>query len=392
MHTKRRSSVCIATAAILVLPLMRVAPTRTKDIKKANFAQVVSKDESFASDFARDVELAPLPMQPAGMHWPRPRDWPTAGSNAALLTAASKLFDEAINDRSHTYGLLVVKGGQIAYERYDSPLAPQMQMHVAWSVCKSLVFAAFGILLRQGRIDLDAPAAVPEWSATDDPRRSISLRMLMQMRSGLEEDPTADYLPELSSAIVDLASTVINHSAPGPHPPGLWYAYGNSGVLILCRILRDLVGGGEVGLKRFLQTELFDPMGIGIGWSLQLGFDQSGTLMGSSLLFATPRTLGKLGLLFLRDGVWDGRRLLPPGWVDFARTPSFSDGNYLGYGALTWLDVRHRSWFYFAGADGQRVLIAPEEDVVIVRLGRGGNMWDFRSVWDDQIAPLVALA
>ena len=103
---------------------------------------------------------------------------------------------------------------------------------------------------------------------------------------------------------------------------------------------------------------------------IDLGFDESGTLMGSSLLWATPRALGRIGLLYLRDGVWNGRRILPPGWVDFARTPSFSSKQgILGYGALWWLDPRRPSWFYAAGLDGQRVLLVPEHDLVVVRMG-----------------------
>ena len=112
-------------------------------------------------------------------------------------------------------------------------------------------------------------------------------------------------------------------------------------------------------------------------------------MMGSSLLWITPRALAKVGLLYLRDGVWDGRRILPPGWVDKGRRPTYSDGNYLGYGALWWLDPRRPTWFYAAGLDGQRLLIVPERDLVLVRMGRGGDMWSFRRVWDERIAPIV---
>jgi len=84
--------------------------------------------------------------------------------------------------------------------------------------------------------------------------------------------------------------------------------------------------------------------------------------------------------------------ILPSGWVDLARQASFSDGDFLGYGALWWKDPRHPQWFYGAGNDGQRLLLVPEKDLVIVRMGRGGDLRSFRPVWDQQLVPLVELA
>lgn len=97
-------------------------------------------------------------------------------------------------------------------------------------------------------------------------------------------------------------------------------------------------------------------------------FDESGTFIGSSFLFATPRDFARFGFLYLRDGVWDGNRILPEGWVDYARSCTYQDDEQ-AYGAHWWLTPGANS-FYASGYDGQIIGLVPEKDLVIVRCGR----------------------
>src|SRR5271154_1456995 len=101
-------------------------------------------------------------------------------------------------------------------------------------------------------------------------------------------------------------------------------------------------------------------------------FDAAGAFIGSSFCFATPRDFARFGLLYLRDGVWEGRRLLPAGWADYARTPTFIqpgadiDGQY---GAHWYLDIAGPGSFSANGHEGQYIFVVPDRDLVLVRNG-----------------------
>ena len=152
-------------------------------------------------------------------------------------------------------------------------------------------------------------------------------------------------------------------------PGGAWkYTGGNT--LILSRIIRDAVGGHPEDVLRFVQRELFDPLGMR---STTLEFDTTGTPIGSTFVFASARDWARFGMLFLDDGVVGGRRILPEGWVGYSSSPTLGTN----YAAGFWLgsDEWRTSWgvprdsFFAAGMLGQRVFVAPSERLVIARFG-----------------------
>ena len=96
-------------------------------------------------------------------------------------------------------------------------------------------------------------------------------------------------------------------------------------------------------------------------------FDPAGTWIGSSFVFASARDFARFGLLYLRDGVWEGERVLPEGWVEYARTAT--PGSAGEYGAHWWLPPGGEGMFSANGYRGQYVFVAPARDVVAVRLG-----------------------
>jgi CubicO group peptidase (beta-lactamase class C family) len=147
--------------------------------------------------------------------------------------------------------------------------------------------------------------------------------------------------------------------------------------MLIARICGDRIGGGAVGTRDFLRRELFDAIGMR---SAQPEFSPGGEFLGGAFVHATARDWARFGYLYLRDGVWDGARVLPEAWVDFTRTPSPARNN-LVHGAHFWLnlDPPQGQWkplpggpasvFLAEGASFQAVAMDPVRDLVAVRLG-----------------------
>ena len=326
--------------------------------------------------------LTPLPRQPAGVDWPTIR-WPLAEPDAAQRRALERHADAVFSltpAQGVTYALLVVKHGALLYARYAAGAAT-LYLQYSWSMAKSITHALVGIAVRDGRLDLSAPAAVLEWQGRDDPRRAITLDQLLRMSSGLAFNE--DYVDGAVSDVFPMLFGEGRHDTgafaaamPLAHPPGSAWSYSSGTTNIICRILRDTIGGGPTGMLEFMRQELFEPIGM---TSPVPKFDTSGTFVGSSYCLAMPEDFARFGYLYLRDGVWDGRRILPPGWVDYARTSIYRDETQ-AYGAHWWLHPS-KPLFYASGYDGQRVLIAPERDLLIVRCGRT-PVTEVQYVWD----------
>lgn len=316
------------------------------------------------------TNLVPLPAHPAGQPWPTAA-WrhaePAPRDPAAFQRHADAIF-ALPPAQGVTYALLLVQHGELIYERYAAGAA-NLYLQYSWSMAKSITQALVGILVRDGRVDLYAPAAVPEWQGRNDPRRIITLDQLLRMRSGLAF--VEDYVDGKISDVIPMLQfegrrDVAAYAAAKPlaHPPNAVFSYSSGTTNIICRILRDIVGG-PTEMTAFMRDELFEPIGA---YSALPKFDHAGTFVGSSYCLATPQDFARFGYLYLRDGVWDGRRILPSGWVDYARRESFNDG-VQAYGAHWWL-APGTSRFHASGYDGQRIVIAPEQDLVVVRCGR----------------------
>jgi len=155
---------------------------------------------------------------------------------------------------------------------------------------------------------------------------------------------------------------------PLEHAPGTYWSYASGTTNIVSRIASRTLNAYGPAFERFMQARLFEPLGIR---SAKPRFDAAGVFIGSSYCFMSARDFARFGLLYLRDGVWDGQRLLPEGWVDYARTPTFQqpgvDSNR--YGAHWWLDFGGPGSFSANGYDGQFTIIAPTKDLIIVRHG-----------------------
>jgi CubicO group peptidase (beta-lactamase class C family) len=348
---------------------------------------------------ARGLFSASPPSNPDAL-WPDGEridfDAKADGVDAAKLeTAVKAVFAEP--DPAHprrTRALVVVHDGRIIAERYAPGFDTAMPL-LGWSMTKMAMNALTGILVQDGTVKLGNKALLPQWRGDDDPRRNITLDQLLRMTSGLSFDE--DYANHSSDIIQMLfvqgdeagfAASKLLANLPGTH----WhYSGGNSNIIAL--VLRQHILK-EKNYLRLPQQHLFEPLGMR---SAVLEPDSAGTFVGSSFMYASARDWARLGLLFLRDGIWDGRRLLPEGWVAYTRTPTqvAPDGRY---GAHVWLKIpgspqlgeppMPEDAYYMLGYDQQIVAIVPSRDLVIVRLGltRDAKAWDHAK----ELAPIVS--
>ena len=341
-----------------------------------------------------------LPPQPAGVAFPT-LGWsegqPAAGvDHGTLETAVAKLFlPVGRGGVPDTRALLVVQGGRIVLERYAASFGRASRFR-SWSMAKSVTQCLTGILVREGRLALDAPAPVPEWQRPGDPRAQLTLRHLLHMTTGLDNADGGDegnsFAAQLLFGERAKDSAAFATRVDLAHEPGTHWDYSTGTSQILSGIIGRSVGGGREGVRAFAERELAQPLGID---SLVLEFDAAETLMGGAYVWASARDWARLGLLYLRDGRWDGRRVLPEGWVDFTRTPAPAVNNGT-YGAHFWISGTPSAdqfspfdtdgGFHMGGNAGQFVVIVPDRDLVVVRLGEM-----HASTWPELNAQLAEL-
>lgn len=349
--------------------------------RAAALAILLTATLEFASPAAAATALPP---QPAGIAWPT-LGWSEGATRAAvdhstLETAVAKLFlPVGRGGLPDTRALLVIEGGRIVLERYAVGFGRESRFR-SWSMAKSVTQCLTGILVREGRLALDAPAPVPDWQRPDDPRAQLTLRHILNMTTGLDNADGGDSGDSFAGQLLfgerakDSAGFATRVDLA--HEPGTHWDYSTGTSQILSGIVGRSVGGGREGVRAFAARELAEPLGIR---SLVLEFDAAETLLGGAYVWASARDWARLGLLYLRDGVWAGRRILPGGWVDFARTAAPA-GNNGTYGAHFWLTGAPGpdQWptlapgieaFQMNGNAGQFVVMVPDRDLVIVRLG-----------------------
>ena len=274
--------------------------------------------------------------------------------------------------------------GRIAAERYAADVGPDTPL-IGWSMAKSVMNALAGVLVREGRLAIDRPVPMSEWRKPGDPRGRITLDHLLRMSSGLKFDedmttPVADVMRMLLG-VGDMASYAANKELEAT--PGTKWQYSSGTSNILARVVRNVLKD-DGGYLTFPRRALFDRIGMA---GAVLETDAAGTFVGSSFMYATARDWARFGMLYLQDGVWDGERILPEGWVAYTRLPAPADPRKR-YGAHFWLDVPDgfrggdarlpRDAFHAAGHEGQFVTIVPSHDAVIVRLGKARypDAWD----------------
>ncbi len=323
------------------------------------------------------ADLISLPPQPNGVAWPTEiwpenfskSDFDRAGCESAIAFAFSEAAHETMGE---THAFLAVQGGEILLERYADG-HDQASTFPSWSKAKSITQALIGILVKDGLLDLQAPASVPEWQAEDDPRREITLDQLLRMSSGLKF--AEDYVDAGVSDVIEMLfgagkADVAAHAANMPlnHTPDTVWNYSSGTSNIVARLAADTIGKHGDAFKDWMFDVLLSKIGMR---SALPKFDEAGTFIGSSFCYATARDFARFGLLYMRDGVWAGERILPEGWVDYARTPTKTPPDEpMGYGAHWWLGLAGPDSFSANGYEGQFTVCVPSLDLILVRHGK----------------------
>lgn len=305
-----------------------------------------------------------------------------------LSAALDRAFTEpAQPPYRRTRAIVVMKAGRIIAERYADGVGPETQL-LGFSMTKSVMSALTGILVRQGKLELDGPAPVAAWQNPDDPRHAITVDQLLRHTAGIALGSSLQ--ASLGSALEpvnvmkfaedDMAAYAA--SMPLATAPGTVWNYHDGNTIMLAHLIRNAAGGKPEDALRLAHRELFAPLGMN---HVTLQLDGAGTIEGSSKMLASARDWARFGQLYLNDGIAGGKRILPEGWVNYSATAT--PNAWVGIGAGFWTNqgdsfgakfrIEHgwpRDAFFAKGTIGQYTIIIPSERLVIVRLGRSPNV------------------
>jgi CubicO group peptidase (beta-lactamase class C family) len=246
---------------------------------------------------------------------------------------------------------------------------------------KSVTAALMGVLIRQGVYDLWQPAPIPEWQTPGDARAKIRIADLLRMSSGLrirapydpDYDASGPYPDHLYLYTGGINSFHYAATRPLQWPPNTVGRYRNTDPVLVNYLVRLAVERRGGSYASFPQHALFDEIGVR---SMVIETDPFGNLLTQGYDLACARDWARLGNLYLQDGVWNGRRILPHGFAEFVSTlaPAWlADGRPI-YGGFFWINGDGaipvpKDAYYMAGAGGQYTMIIPSHDLVVVRLG-----------------------
>lgn len=305
-----------------------------------------------------------------------------------------------------TRAVVVLKDGKRVAERYAPGYTPDNRF-ISWSMAKSVTSTMIGILVDQGKLQLDAPAPVPAWQKPGDPRAAITLRQMLHMSSGIRHQESGEENAPVEKA--DTTQLLFGKSAadfvgaalakPLESKPGSIYEYSTANSTLLAWIAGNRITQETEPLKRraaialWLRQNIFLPAGMP---SAVPEFDAQGNFLGGSLVHATARDWANFGQTYLNKGVGPtGKRVVSESWVNFVQQPAPTDA---GYGGHFWLnkirtskngtkfpalfpDMGPADAYAAVGHLGQYVIVIPSENMVLVRLGK---------TQDETLAPVRA--
>lgn len=284
-----------------------------------------------------------------------------------LNAAVENSFDKKGEKSKRTRAIIVVYKDKIIAEKYDSHFNKNSRL-LGWSMTKSITGTLFGILQKQGKIDINKPAPIAEWKK--DNRAKITVNDLLHMNSGLEWEEKYDKICDATKMLFQAENmSRVQLEKPAAFEPNIHWNYSSGTTNLLSGILRNKFKTHQEYLD-FWYSALLDKIGM---HSAVIETDMAGNFVGSSYGWATTRDWAKLGLLYLHKGNWNGEQLFDESWAKYVATPTnTSNGRY---GAQFWLNAGGyfpdvpREMYYASGFQGQMVAVFPSKDLVIVHLG-----------------------
>lgn len=292
-----------------------------------------------------------------------------------LLSVVERAFDRTtFGDGTETTAVVIVKNGAVIAEHYRDGFDAETPQRT-WSVAKSIAATIIGAAVEDGILDIDDPAGLSVWSAEGDPRGAITLENLLHMSSGLTSGAAGNRTDDVYFGGGRVIDHALSHRLVAA--PGARWRYANNDTMAAMRVLRERMDDDRKYLRYPFETVLL-PLGMDRTF---LETDWNGDFVLSSQVWTTARDLARLGLLYLNDGVWKGKRILPEGWARYVSTPApaqppltrANGSPYPRYGAQFWLygarDGLPEGSYAARGNRGQYLMIVPDRDLLIIRRG-----------------------
>lgn len=306
-----------------------------------------------------------------------------------------------------TRAALMIRDGRVVEKRYAVGYSDANRF-ISWSMAKTVTAILVGQLVSDGKLSLDSPAPIAEWHGANDERRAITLRMLLNMSSGLQHTEIGEPVEASDTNQVLFVSGTQSMAAraidvPLEARPGAKFEYSSLTSIILAEIItRTLTSSSDPqsraqAYRRFAEQRLFRPAGIK---SAVLEFDGAGTQIGGSLVYMTLDDYGRLGQVLLAGNAPDGTRIIRPDWLAFMKTPSLRNPEY---GGQLWLNRPggvdpHPTLFPGHGPNtlvsclghlGQFVIASSDQNLVVVRLGKTQDDTSAFSALRDALGKIV---
>ncbi len=317
---------------------------------------------------------------PDTIPWPKgnliPDNLPGGVDHEKLNTIVENAFDGADAEPfKKTLAVAVVYNNVLIGEKYLDPSHEGTLFH-GWSQAKSITNALIGVLVKDGKLEVDKSPDIPEWK--NDGRNEITLDHLLHMTDGLHFVENYFDISEVTRMLYtsdDMYQFSISN--PLEHSPGTVWNYSGGSSNILSGIIRNTIGD-DTEYYAFPYEKLFHRIGM-----LHTLFetDGAGTFVGSSYCYASTRDWARFGLLYMNDGIFVGDTIFREGWVDYSTEPA--PGSQGQYGAHIWLQKKDGRYpeipedmFLIDGFQGQRVFIIPSKKLVVVRIGYSMKNFD----------------
>ncbi|MEO1676040.1 MAG: serine hydrolase [Pseudomonadota bacterium] len=333
-----------------------------------------------------DADIAYIGYQYGVLADGQPANWNTAFADqphpGVDYQRLQDTFTGAAADKDAGHrALLVAVDGKLVGEWYAEGFSRETPF-LSWSMAKSVTATLIGAAVQDGLLAIDQPLGLAQWEKDD--RRALTWSHLLHMQSGLAFDEDyASAKSDVNRMLFSAASAGgVAALAPLAYPVGTHWSYSSGTSNILAMALAANIAATGQSLSDYADEKLFTPLGIS---DATMERDAAGNFIGSSYLYASARSWLRLGDLYLNNGQWQGKRLLPAGWTDYVATPTAQSDNQ--YGAHFWLNREGRpdpqtgakrprffpalpeDTYFFSGHDGQYVIIIPQQKMVIVRLG-----------------------
>lgn len=328
--------------------------------------------------------------------------WPlgNGGASQSLPDIDYEQVERALDDAfvenrqrtRNTAAVAVVYRNRLIAERYleESNIDANTPL-TGWSMTKSLTGTWIGLLQDRGLLDVTASAPVPEWKHSA--KNQITLENLLHMNAGLEWAENATGPDNDQGYILHRTTDFAQYylDKPQAEEPGSTFRYSTGASSLIARIAQDALGGDPSDSYHFLQQNLFQPLHM---HSAILEYDTVGQPGGGSYLWLTARDWARFGLLYLREGDWFGQQVLSTEWIHYMKTPATTNSTF---GAHIWLNTDQQRFpslpentFGFFGHQDQSVVIVPDYDLIVVRLGFTfeGDAFDVENLVNAVIAGL----